>query len=366
MKDYLFPSLDTRAEQIIDTESIKNIYHLSLIVGLFELLTIPVFFLTGGRLDGEGRISITRVLICVLMCFCGRVCARVILKKTIPHGMVIVFQVLYCLVLSAWAIWVSQRQYIRDDQLLTFFTVELLIVCFITLRPWMSIVLMLGVYADVYVILLAIDGAVGLNVINYIVLVFASIMGMIVRFHSQARLAKMTITHEEYTSRLEYANRHDGLTGLRNRKALEEDVPKFIGKQVGVYMIDINYFKDINDSYGHIVGDQVLHETAQQLRSLFPESRCYRFGGDEFLVLHTTGSAYAHDHYSFHVPAIPDEKIVLSIGHADGVPEDHAMLFELIGMADESLYEAKRKTHSPEFGGHERRNRKRIGSPINS
>ena len=42
------------------------------------------------------------------------------------------------------------------------------------------------------------------------------------------------------------------------------------------------------------------------------------------------------------------------------------MLFELIGMADESLYEAKRKTHSPEFGGHERRNRKRIGSPFNS
>lgn len=366
MKDYLFPKLDSRAEQIIDTESIKNIYHLSLIIGLFELFTIPVFFLSGGQLDSEGRASMVRVLICVLLCFCGRFCSRAILKKIIPHGAVIAFQVFYCLVLSAWGIWVSQRQYIRGDQLMTFFTVELMIVCFITLRPWMSVVLMLGVYADLYIILMMIDGAGGVNAINYLVLVFASIIGMIVRFHSQARLAKMTISHEEHTSQLEYANRHDGLTGLRNRKALEEDVPKLIGKQVGVYMIDVNYFKEINDNYGHIAGDQVLHETAQQLRSLFPDSRCYRFGGDEFLVLHTTGDAYTYDHYSFHVPAIPDEKIVLSIGHAEGIPEDHDMLFKLVGQADDSLYEAKRKTHSPEFGGHERRNRKRESSPSNT
>ena len=366
MKDYLFPKLDSRAEQIIDTESIKNIYHLSLMIGLFELFTIPVFFLSGGQLDSEGRASMVRVLLCVLLCFCGRFCSRAILKKTIPHGAVIAFQVFYCLVLSAWGIWVSQRQYIRGDQLMTFFTVELMIVCFITLRPWMSIVLMLGVYADLYIILMMIDGAGGVNAINYLMLVFASIIGMIVRFHSQARLAKMTISHEEHTSQLEYANRHDGLTGLRNRKALEEDVPKLIGKQVGVYMIDVNYFKEINDNYGHIAGDQVLRETAQQLRSLFPDSRCYRFGGDEFLVLHVTGDAYTYDHYSFHVPAIPDEKIVLSIGHAEGIPEDHDMLFKLVGQADESLYEAKRKTHSPEFGGHERRNRKRESSPSNT
>jgi len=360
MKDYLFPTPDARAEQIIDTESIKNIYHLSLIIGLFELFTIPLFFFTGGALDSETRTSVISVLICVFLCFCGRSSSRAIIRNpAIPHNAIIVFQVLYCLVLSAWSVWVSYRQYVRGDQLLTFYTVELMIVCFITLRPWMSIVLTLAVYADLYIILTMIDGAAGINMLNYIVLVFASVIGMIVRFHSQARLAQMTISHEEHTSQLEYANRHDGLTGLRNRKALEEDVPKFIGRQVGAYMIDVNYFKEINDKHGHIAGDEVLHETAQQLRKLFPESRCYRFGGDEFLVLHTQGEAYAHDHYSFHVPSIPDEKIVLSIGHADGVPEDHDMLFRLIGQADESLYDAKRKTHSPEFGGHERRNRKR-------
>ena len=364
MKDYLFPTPDARAERIIDTESIKNIYHLSLVIGLFELFTIPLFFFTGGELAPDTRISLISVLICVFLCFCGRVSSWVIMKHpSIPHNAIIVFQVMYCLVLSAWSVWVSYRQYVRGDQLLTFYTVELMIVCFITLRPWMSIVLTFAVYADLYIILTVIDGAAGIHVLNYIVLVFVSIIGMIVRFHSQSRLAQMTISHEEYTSQLEYANRHDGLTGLRNRKALEEDVPKFIGRQVGAYMFDVNYFKEINDNYGHIAGDEVLHETAQQLRRLFPESRCYRFGGDEFLVLHTTGSAYNYDHYSFHVPAIPDEKIVLSIGHADGVPEDHDMLFKLIGKADESLYVAKRKTHSPEFGGHDRRRKNRDSRP---
>ena len=55
MKDYLFPTPDARAEQIIDTESIKNIYHLSLVIGLFELFTIPLFFLAGGELDPDTR-----------------------------------------------------------------------------------------------------------------------------------------------------------------------------------------------------------------------------------------------------------------------------------------------------------------------
>ena len=43
IKDYLFPKLDEKVERIVDIDSIKNIYHLSLVIGLFEFLTIPVF-----------------------------------------------------------------------------------------------------------------------------------------------------------------------------------------------------------------------------------------------------------------------------------------------------------------------------------
>ena len=360
IKDYLFPQLDDRVERIIDIDSIKNIYHLSLVIGLFELLTIPVFLYITPEWNYEAKVSLTRVALCVVLCVCGRGISGHILKNDqVLHTNVIVFKVMYCLALSAWAVWVSYLHYGRGDQLLTFFTVELLIVCFISLRPWISIVLTLAVYADLYVIIYAIDGAAGLNALNYIVLVFASIMGMIIRYHSQARLAQMTVSQEQHNDLLEHANRHDGLSGLRNRKALEEDVVKLTGSHVTAFMLDINYFKEINDTYGHLAGDEVLKETAVQLKKLFPESRCYRYGGDEFLVLHTQGDVYTQDHYSFHVPAVPGEKIVLSIGHAEGEPETHEQLFDIIRQADESLYEAKRKTHSPEFGGHDRRRRRR-------
>jgi diguanylate cyclase (GGDEF)-like protein len=360
IKDYLFPKLDEKVERIVDIDSIKNIYHLSLVIGLFEFLTIPVFLYITPELGHDAHVSLNRVAICVGLCVCGRFFSGLILKsEQVPHNTVIFFKVMYCLALSAWAVWVSNLHYIRGDQLFTFFAVELLIVCFISLRPWVSIVLTLAVYTDLYVILFVIDGADRVNILNYIVLVFSSIMGMIMRYRSQARLAQMTVSQEQHSDLLEHANRHDGLTGLRNRKALEEDVVKILDRPVTAYMLDINYFKEINDTYGHIAGDEVLRETAVQIKKLFPESRCYRYGGDEFLVLRTEGEVYAHEFYSFHVPAVPREKIVLSIGHADGVPEDHDMLFRLIGQADESLYEAKRKTHSPEFGGHDRRNRKR-------
>lgn len=360
IKEYLFPTLDQKVERIVDIDSIKNIYHLSLVIGLFELFTIPVFLYITPELGHDAHVSLTRVVVCVVLCVCGRLLSGLILKNDqVPHNAVLLFKVMYCLALSAWAVWVSYLHYIRGDQLFSFFAVELLIVCFISLRPWVSIVLTLAVYMDLYVILFVIDGADRVNILNYIVLVFSSIMGMIMRYHSQARLAQMTVSQAEHSVLLEHANCHDGLTNLRNRKALEEDVVKIAGRHVKVFMLDINYFKEINDTYGHIAGDEVLRATAVQLKKLFPESRCYRYGGDEFLVLRTDGNAYTHDFYSFHVPAVPGEKIVLSIGHAEGEPETHDQLFDLIRQADESLYESKRKTHSPEFGGHDRRRRRR-------
>lgn len=55
-------------------------------------------------------------------------------------------------------------------------------------------------------------------------------------------------------------------------------------------MIDVNKFKRINDEYGHLVGDQALQTTATVLKNYFiqnhPSSDLYRYGGDEFLIIH--------------------------------------------------------------------------------
>ena len=84
----------------------------------------------------------------------------------------------------------------------------------------------------------------------------------------------------------------DQLTGLYNRRFLEEIADKISaqvkrrGTTLGVLMIDIDFFKEINDKYGHDVGDRVLKEIAQVVKSSVREADyVIRFGGEEILVL---------------------------------------------------------------------------------
>ena len=251
-------------------------------------------------------------------------------------------------ILSVWAIWVSWRHYPLGDQLFTFFAVELTVVCFITFRPLVSIVLMIGVYGGLYAALYKVDHAASVNSFNLSVLVLVSITGMIVRYHSQLKLSRNAVMLRRNNAALEFANRHDSLTGLRNRKALEEDIDSLTGQHVRVFMLDIDYFKQINDRHGHSTGDTVLKEIAGMLGSLYPDSFRYRYGGDEFLILTTSEAVYAGETYSLSVPGISEE-VPVSVGWAEGTPEDQEQMFALISEADKGLYAVKRKTHAPEY-----------------
>jgi diguanylate cyclase (GGDEF)-like protein len=85
---------------------------------------------------------------------------------------------------------------------------------------------------------------------------------------------------------------HDVLTNIANRRsilrALEKQASSCMGKDksLGLLMIDLDYFKKINDSFGHDIGDQVLTEVAQRMRkSLRSIDMIGRFGGEEFLAI---------------------------------------------------------------------------------
>ncbi len=80
----------------------------------------------------------------------------------------------------------------------------------------------------------------------------------------------------------------DPLTGLPNRHALHEDV-QFLSRgddEVALAMIDLDSFKQVNDHYGHGVGDQLIDQFGDVLREVCgKEARCYRLGGDEFTAV---------------------------------------------------------------------------------
>ena len=84
----------------------------------------------------------------------------------------------------------------------------------------------------------------------------------------------------------------DGLTGLYNRKFLEENSKKLIPQalreniNIGVLMLDMDHFKAVNDEYGHDIGDKVLKELARVLNQTLRESDIIiRYGGEEFIIL---------------------------------------------------------------------------------
>ncbi len=83
----------------------------------------------------------------------------------------------------------------------------------------------------------------------------------------------------------------DSLTGLLNKGAFNARVKEYMGlkpqENMGLFMIDLNFFKDVNDRFGHQSGDRILVETADYLRTLFADETAVigRVGGDEFMVL---------------------------------------------------------------------------------
>ncbi|MGC8916282.1 MAG: diguanylate cyclase domain-containing protein [Thermoanaerobaculum sp.] len=79
---------------------------------------------------------------------------------------------------------------------------------------------------------------------------------------------------------------HDPLTGMANRRALETEPLRQHPVPVAVVFVDVDNFKDVNDRYGHMVGDACLVRVARVIATRFrPEDRIFRWGGDEFLVL---------------------------------------------------------------------------------
>ncbi len=111
----------------------------------------------------------------------------------------------------------------------------------------------------------------------------------------RALVRRKTLELEEKSRNLEHLANHDLLTGLPNRKLFFDRLKQSLrrvsrsGELLAVLYIDLDQFKQINDSFGHAVGDEVLKEVSRRLRSAVREQDIIaRLGGDEFAVVMET------------------------------------------------------------------------------
>ncbi len=156
--------------------------------------------------------------------------------------------------------------------------------------------------------------------------------------------------------------RHDPLTGVLNRYALDELLEREAGRSqryahpVGFLMIDVNRFKEINDRFGHAMGDEVLRAVASVVQqSIRTSDILVRYGGDEFLVIlpETNGEtdvvkSRILEEVSRRNDANPllEFPVTLAIGSAHWSSGSGRTMDEVLDEADMKMYEDKRETRA--------------------
>ena len=153
-------------------------------------------------------------------------------------------------------------------------------------------------------------------------------------------------------ARLETLSSKDPLTNVYNRRYFSDimdqefQLAKRSRVSISMLLIDIDNFKDVNDTLGHIAGDDVLIAIGTTINRLIKRNTDFvaRYGGDEFVVgLYDTSLEGAIEIANSIQVALKDLPTTLSIGIYTGIPEGDDSINTFIQKADEKLYESKRK-----------------------
>jgi diguanylate cyclase (GGDEF)-like protein/PAS domain S-box-containing protein len=174
-----------------------------------------------------------------------------------------------------------------------------------------------------------------------------------------SRLAAIAIEHYQLTEQLAYQAQHDALTGLSNRPLFEDRLQQAIAHArrndylVGLLYLDLDQFKQVNDSLGHTAGDALLRQVTERLQGcLREEDTLARLGGDEFAAvlpgLESPHAAVMIAEQILEITTAPftirgqDVRVTTSIG-ISLYPTDSHKADELLSMADNALYRCKQQ-----------------------
>jgi len=171
------------------------------------------------------------------------------------------------------------------------------------------------------------------------------------------REAAPVIEAKRLMDTLKESNLRDPMTGLHNRRFLEEYVETLVATsqrrqtQISILMLDLDYFKKVNDTYGHDAGDTVLKSLAKVLTQVVRGSDLViRYGGEEFMIIlqdtsEQTGDEVAEkiraavESLKVQLPGVVLQKTI-SVGVAD-YPTDSDTFWQAVKFADVALYKAK-------------------------
>ena len=173
----------------------------------------------------------------------------------------------------------------------------------------------------------------------------------------ELRVEKRTLELKQANEKLKYLASHDTVTSLPNRALLNEHLThilagaKRLSHKVAIFFLDIDGFKQVNDAYGHEVGDYLLREIGSRLTSTLRKSDLVaRVGGDEFIVVFDDVNsespliAMAHKLIDLIGSPFDIQGKICNIGVSIGIsiyPQDGTDVESLIRCADQAMYKIK-------------------------
>ncbi len=165
---------------------------------------------------------------------------------------------------------------------------------------------------------------------------------------------RLELIEEKFNEQKKEAQ-HDALTGLLNRRSFDEDLSKLdsAGIPYALLILDIDNFKQINDTYGHLVGDEVLKEVGEILRTYVRKNtKAYRYGGEEFVVVLPGGDGKAANIVGERLREVVETKglklpnttqiLLFTASFGATTKKESESYKDVLQRADEALYEAKK------------------------
>ncbi len=164
-------------------------------------------------------------------------------------------------------------------------------------------------------------------------------------------------------NKLQIQAMYDGLTNVSNRRHFDELLHQEWGRmrrekrQLSLMICDVDHFKDFNDTYGHLEGDQCLRDIAETIKSNLqrPSDNVARYGGDEFVIIlpgtSLDGACLLAEQIRKRISQLQikhkaspvADHVTMTIGAGSGFPDDSVPEDKFIWLADKALYEAKTK-----------------------
>lgn len=240
---------------------------------------------------------------------------------------------------------ISLRDYLHGEQILVFLTVILFVACLFMVKPYIAIIVIPFSFALFYYLMATNKGISNATRVNYPVILGFFILVNIAHYQQFLRIANHNVVNHALAEQLRNSSRYDFLTKLKNRTALNMDFENqdnpHLNSSFIVMLTDIDDFKIFNDTKGHHFGDELLKRLASIMQNNFGKTHCYRYGGDEYLVvLPEINEELFLEKIKIAKECLQDN-LHFSGGYTKGYVSSSEDLHTLINKADEYLYKAK-------------------------